>query len=345
MIWITLLIVLILSYIAFSISAICGGGAGLILIPILGGLIPVTQIPAAISIGTFTGSTSRIVAFKNSIRWSIVKWFVPAAIPAVGLGAWSLKFINPVYLGVLMGLFLISNIPFLFKKEKELHLIATPKNYQLVAIGFLAGLLSGITGAVGLLFNKFYLRYKLSKEEIIATRAANEIILHLIKIVLYTLFGLISSKVILIGTAVAISALLSTLTMKFVLPFISELIFKKVGYFAMVISGFVMLTQSGNNLLNQNNGSISSNQTTNGLETKLKWQNSGFALEFTYNEGFEFEQVIPFSDLTNDQQHLVNLQKGEANRIVIEAVYTFTDESYEAYYFKDNKFVSSLEFE
>src|SRR6478609_7850757 len=104
-----LLIIFICSYLAFSISAICGGGAGLILIPILGRLLPVSQVPAALSIGTFTSSFTRIIAFKNFIRWSIVKWFVPAAIPAVWIGAWSLKFINPIYLEIIMGLFLISN--------------------------------------------------------------------------------------------------------------------------------------------------------------------------------------------------------------------------------------------
>ena len=323
----------------------CGGGAGLILIPVLGGLVPVMQVPAAISIGTFTGSFSRILAFKKFIRWHIVIWFVPAAIPAVWLGAWLLRFIDPLYLGVVIGLFLVSNIPFLFKKKKELHLVAKPKNYLLLIIGFLAGLLSGLTGAVGLLFNKFYLRYQLSKEEIIATRAANEIILHLIKIVLYLLFGLINIKVLMIGIVVAIASVLSTITMRFVLPYLSEFLFKKVGYFAMIASGLVMLSQSGGKLLTENNGSISANNIDKGVETKLKWQHADLAFEFTYNEGFEFEQVIPFGELSTDQQKKVNSFRSGADRIVIEVVYTLTNTSYEAYYYKGNNFLNKLDFQ
>ena len=45
---------------------------------------------------------------------------------------------------------------------------------------------------MGLLFNKFYLTCGMSKKEIIATRATNQPLLHIIKLVLYSLFGLMT---------------------------------------------------------------------------------------------------------------------------------------------------------
>lgn len=341
----TLLIIFIASFFAFSISAICGGGAGLMLIPILGQLLPVSQVPAALSIGTFTSSASRLAIFREKICWHIVKYFVPAALPAVWLGAWLLKYVNPVYLEITMGLFLISNLTFLFKKPKEINETEKPSNFILGLIGFSAGFLSGLTGAVGLLFNRFYLRYGLTKEEIVATRAANEIILHLVKIVLYFLFGLITMKVVSIGIVVAISAILSSWAMKWILPKLSETSFKKIGYFAMTISGFIMLSQSGSDLLTANNGSIDSNFKSKGLESKIKWQNSHYALEFSYDEGFEFEQIIPITELTTDQQKKVESKKQNADKIVIEAVYTVSSKSYEVYYFNNNKLIDKIDFE
>ncbi|PKB18535.1 sulfite exporter TauE/SafE family protein [Flavobacterium sp. 5] len=340
----TLLILFICSYLAFSISAICGGGAGLMLIPILGQLLPVSSVPAALSIGTFTSSGSRLILFRKNICWPIVKYFVPAALPAVWLGAWLLKFVNPVYLEIAMGLFLVSNLTFLFQKKKELNKTEHPSNFVLGLIGFSAGFLSGLTGAVGLLFNRFYLRYGLTKEEIIATRAANEIILHLVKIVLYFLFGLISMKVIYIGVVVAFSAVLSSWSMKWILPKLSETSFKKIGYYAMTLSGFVMLSQSSSDLLAANNGNLATNSKNKGIETKLKWQDSHFALEFTYNEGFEFEQLIPITDLTNEQQKIVYSKRQSADEIVIEAVYVIGSKSYEAYYFKNNQLIQKIDF-
>ncbi|WP_300664975.1 sulfite exporter TauE/SafE family protein [Fluviicola sp.] len=337
-----LIILFIVSFLAFSISAICGGGAGLMLIPILGQLVAVSQVPAALSIGTFTSSASRLVVFRKNIRWSIVKYFVPAALPAVWLGAWLLKYVNPVYLEIAMGLFLVSNLTFLFKKPKELSETEIPATIKLTSIGFLAGFLSGLTGAVGLLFNRFYLRYGLTKEEIVATRAANEIMLHLVKIVLYFLFGLITGKVIYIGIVVAASAIFSTIAMKWILPHLSEVSFKKIGYSAMVLSGFVMLSQSGADLF------ISKNPTTaphlQAYEQKLNWQHANYELEFTYDHGFEFEQVIPITELSREQQDFVKSRMPAADKIVIEAVYGIDNKSFEAYYFQQNKLVDKIDF-
>lgn len=341
----TLTIIFICGFFAFSLSAICGGGASLMLIPILGNLLPVNQVPAALSIGTFSSSVSRIAVFYKNIRWHIVVYFVPAALPAVWLGAWLLKFVNPVYLELAMGLFLVSNLPFVFKKPKEINSSQKQKNWVLSLIGFLAGFLSGLTGAVGLIFNKFYLRYGLSKEEIVATRAANEIILHLLKIVLYTLFGLITIKVVSIGIVVALSAVASSVSMKWILPKLSETHFKKIGYLAMFFSGIMMLTNSTSSLLEQNNGQLSSKPIAKGLETKLQWQSSNFALEFTYDEGFEFELAIPIEQLTTEKQELVLAEWPEADKIIVEEVYSLEPRAFEAYYFKNNQLVHKIDFE
>jgi uncharacterized protein len=341
----TLLLIFICSFLAFSISAICGGGAGLMLIPILGQLLPISQVPAALSIGTFTSSGSRLIVFKRNVCWKIVKYFVPAALPAVWLGAWLLKYVDPIYLEISMGLFLISNITFLFQKEKPVTTTESPSRTTLSLIGFFAGFLSGLTGAVGLLFNRFYLQYGLTKEEIVATRAANEIILHLVKIVLYFLFGLINMHVLSIGAVVAVSAILSAWAMKWILPKLSDTGFKKIGYSAMVFSGLLLFSQSISDLLHANNGTIETATKNKGLETKLKWQNAHFALEFTYDEGFEFEQVIPITELSLEQQHFVERNKQHADEIVIEAVYTFGSITYEAYFFSNNKLIEKIDIE
>ncbi len=307
-------------------------------------LLPISQVPASLSVGTFTSSASRLVIFRENVCWHIVKYFVPAALPAVWLGAWLLKYANPLCLQIVMGLFLISNIKLLFKKPKEINKTQKSSHLTLRLIGFSAGFLSGLTGVVGLLFNRFYLQYGLTKEEIVATRAANEIILHLVKIVLYSLFGLITIKVVSIGVVVAVSAILSSLIMKWVLPKLSETLFKKIGYFAMVLSGFLLLSQSSADLLTLNNGSISTELKSEGLESKLRWQNANYALEFTYDDGFEFEQVIPLTELSLERQKLVDNLKQNADKIVVEVVHTIGSTYYEAYYFQENQLINKYEF-
>ena len=131
------------------------------------------------------------------------------------------------------------------------------------------------------------------KEEIVATRAANEILLHAIKLMLYAAFGLINSKVIFFGALIAIAAVASTWSTKTVLSWLNDATFKKIGYLAMSVSGAVLLTQSAMGIVANEKGGISFNPLQKGLEAKLKWQKANFAFEFTIDDGLEFEQVIP----------------------------------------------------
>lgn len=340
-------IVFFSAYVAFLLSAICGGGAGLILIPILGAFLPIHFIPAALSLGTFTSSGTRLFVFYRFIRWDIVKCFVPPAIFAVWLGAWLLKYVNPLYLEVFVGLFLMTNIPLLFKKPEELIVVHKPTNLALFVIGLMAGFVSGLTGAVGLLFNKFYLKCGMSKEEVVATRAANEILLHLIKLILYALFGLINTKVILLGFLVALAAAASTWSTKKVLTWISDTLFKKIGYFAMALSGLALLSQSTMSIASNAQAAFSLNPLKMGIEAKLHWQQSNVSLEFTIDDGIEVEQVIPLSDLSSDQQKKIQLHstKIKADTIIAESVYGFKKTTYEAYFFRNHQFLEKIEFD
>ena len=51
----------------------------MIVIPILSHVLPVSTVPAALSIGTATNSVSRLAPFCRRIRWDIVRHFVPAS--------------------------------------------------------------------------------------------------------------------------------------------------------------------------------------------------------------------------------------------------------------------------
>jgi hypothetical protein len=132
---------------------------------------------------------------KEHIHWGVFFWFVPFSIPAVLLGTWLIKYVNPMYLQFFVALFLIANVPEPFRTRKQQEKEETPHpKFVLAFVGFFAGFISGVTGAIGLIFNRFYLRYGLSKEKILATRAANEILLHAIKLVIYLLLGLYSKN-------------------------------------------------------------------------------------------------------------------------------------------------------
>lgn len=325
--------------IAFWISAICGGGASLILIPTLNLLLPGSVVPFSLTLGTFTSSASRVAVFKRHINWRIFFWFVPFSIPAVVLGAWLIKYVNPNYLQLIVAFFLILNLPELFKSEKNEKKEQKPyPKYLLIIIGFCAGFVSGITGAIGLLFNRFYLRFGLKKEEIIATRAANEIFLHLIKLMIYISIGLYSKTALLLGLTIAVATVISSYTVKYILPYLSEFVFKKIGYAAMVISGFVLLVGTSQNIISQDRISFTLVKNTSETESVISWRNTDFIIEFAFDEGFEVERPIKLSELPeNLQEHYRNLQKSY-DKVVPEKVFTVHKEpSYEFNCYKNGQ--------
>ena len=113
----------------------------------------------------------------------------------------------------------------------------------------------------------------------------------------------------------------------------------------MAASGWVMLQQSSNTMLKANEGNVVAPFIAKGVETRLQWQNANYALEFAYDDGFEFEQVMKLTGLNEAQQQHVMSNQGDANRIVIEEVHTLHDNYHEAYYFKGNVLRDKIEFD
>lgn len=323
---------------AFSLSAVCGGGAGLLLLPLLGQVLPGAQVPAALSVGTATSSLSRIIAFRAHVRWDVVARFVPPALPAVWLGAKLLTFVNPLYLELGLGFFLVANLPLLFRPATDLQTVhQLPKGY-LIGIGAVAGFVSGLTGAVGLLFNRFYLRYGLSKEQIVATRAANELLLHIVKLGLYASFGLLTRQSAGVGAVVAVAAVGSSWAMRWLLPRLSEGLFRRIGYGAMVVSGLSLFAGAAGRLAVDNGVRVSYVPISGGTETRLEWrQRNLFALEFGYDEGFELERTVSFAELPPAVQGRVRTLSRGADRVMLEEVFGVGRHSYELYQVRRGK--------
>lgn len=324
---------------AFWISAICGGGASLILLPLLNLVLPASLVPFSLTLGTFSSSASRIVVFRKNIRWNIVLWFVPFSIPAVLLGAWLIKFVNPLYLQLLVAIFLLSNIPQLFQSKQKQHKTEKPyPSYVLAIVGALAGFVSGITGAVGLLFNRFYLKYGLSKEEIVATRAANEIILHSIKLIIYIALGLYSQTAFYLGIVIALGAVLSSWSIKFILPYLSDFLFKKIGYGAMVGSGLLLFISTTSMIVQKDNMSLVTESRGSKNETTISWRESNFVLEYAYDDGLEIERPIAYSELPESLQLRFDVLKNTYDRILLEKVFRFREEpGYEFYCYRNGE--------
>jgi uncharacterized protein len=332
----TFFLVFLAALVAFSLSTLGGGGAGLLLVPVLARVVPATMVPGALTLGTVASTSSKLLAFRTQIRWDITRWFVPAAIPGVVLGAMTLGVLPPLLLQVFLGFLLLAHVRFLFVRSGS-----SPETEEtgaaqaldttvrgrlaLVVIGFLAGFLSGLTGAVGVLFNRFYFRRGLGPEEVVATRAGNELPLHCLKLALYFGLGLLHREVLFAGAAVAVGALLATLLARRVVSALSPRQFQRLGYAAMVFSGLVMIGAAALEVRRSPDLSAGLERAADGHEIELSsaWSGGGVALEWELGEGFALERLVPLDALPADVRASARERERAAGgqRLACEEVY------------------------
>lgn len=314
--------------------------------PVLGYALPTAQVPAALSVGTSVSSVTKVYLFFRQITWHIVKHFLPAALLGVVMGTWLLSCLSPMYIELSMALLLVSNLLLIFKKQSVASAgNAAYSNHFLKGVGLLGGFISALTGAVGVSFNGVHLRYGLRKEEIVATRAANEICLHIVKLCLYASFGLFTLKALYIGRLVAVAAVVATYLMKYVLPKISISLFSKIGYGAMVVSGAILLNSAVIRIQDAYEPNVHIVRVSKGYVATFNWDDLIYTVEFKYGEGFEFERIIPFLQLDQFRQAYVHPEDIGADKVVIEKVYALKKVSYEAcYYNADNQLIKKIKF-
>ena len=286
------------AFLAFIVSAVAGGGAGLVLVPLLRLILPVVSIPAALSIGTATSSVTRIWLFRVHIRWDVVRRFVPTALPAAAVGAWLLTRFEPVYVEFLLGCFLLLNLPMLFRRDVTSG-TATPLPLgRLPWLGVAAGLLSGFTGAVGVIFNRSYYRIGLTKDQIVATRATNEVLLHVLKIALYAAFGLLPRSALMAGALVAGAAVLASLASRPILSLMRESVFRRIGLAAMVASGIALFSISGTRIAAIHGAWVTYVAPDDEHELHLYWQGMRrAAIEREEDGGMVAERAVRIADL------------------------------------------------
>ena len=226
-------ILIVAAFITSSISAVLGMGGGIILLGIMALIIPEGYIVVALhGIVQLISNLTRSFVFRDHIRKEIISQYLPGAILGLSLSSIiiftlisffqveSATEIKIDFLKPLIGIFILW---FLFGKR---HKIKT-KHPHFFGVGALSGLCTVFIGATGPLIAPFFLKGKLTKENIIANKAACQAISHFGKIPLFILFfefNYFSELEVLVPLTIAV--FVGTNVGKQVLQFIPETVFR-----------------------------------------------------------------------------------------------------------------------
>ena len=254
------------SFVAWFFSMLAGGGSPLVLIPLLSLLLGTQAVAPAITTGLLVGNTQRSLFFWPAIDWRVTAWYLPGCLSGAILGAYIFTQVQADWLQVLIGLALLGMV-LNYVLEKLLQAIAEKKaarserwiaypdtNLQIKAWYFLPASFanavgSALIGSTGPIMNPMYFAYGLEKEAMIATKASNKALLHVIKLISYAELGVLEPNHIGYGLIIGLGALPANWIGKWVLEKITNDQFRQMVFAFVAVSGAMMIWEQRNWLL------------------------------------------------------------------------------------------------
>ncbi|PZO14733.1 MAG: sulfite exporter TauE/SafE family protein [Leptolyngbya foveolarum] len=195
------------SFAAWFVSMLVGGGSPLILIPFVTLLLGAQSVAPVLTIGSVLGNAQRGILLWKYIDWSLTLWQVPGVIVGSLLGAYAFTRVDAEGLQLFIAIALLYLVLHALLSDR-LNLPSFKfQTWHFLPLGFLNAIASGLIGSTGPILNPAYLSYGLEKESMVATRAANLTLTHIIKILAYTALGVLSPKLVGYGLVIGLAAL------------------------------------------------------------------------------------------------------------------------------------------
>lgn len=234
-----LLICFILGFIAWFISTIAAGGAATLLMPILAYSDWAYATAPIITLAAIVANPTRAITFRKHIHWPIAKRLILGSVIGAFIGA-SLFVQLPVFrVKLLIAIFLISTI-FQYRFGRKAISFDLP-HWLLTPISAIVAFVSGLIGGSGPVLNTFLLNAGLQKEQLIATKAINSLIMQIAKLLTYGIIGVISFEIGTLGIAIGLGGAASIFLAKHYLARIDHQRFHQYTLILMFFAGVLML--------------------------------------------------------------------------------------------------------
>ncbi|VEP14688.1 putative membrane transporter protein [Hyella patelloides LEGE 07179] len=177
------------SFISWLISTVAGGGTPFIMIPLIGFFLGSVAIPPVLTTVMLCGHPQRLWLYWKYIDWRIMGWYLPGAVVGAVLGAIAYTRIRLEWLPILLAVFLIISTFSYSPNNQSLKPAFKVYPWYFLPSGFVFAFLSGTIGSAGPLLNPLYINYGLLKEDLIGTKSAHLLVVHIVKIITYAIYG------------------------------------------------------------------------------------------------------------------------------------------------------------
>lgn len=229
------------SFLAWFLSMLAGGGSPFILIPMISLLLGTQAVAPVITTGLLIGNAQRGFVFWGDIDWNVTAWYMPGATIGALLGSYGLTQIHTEGLQLLLGVGLLVMVGNYLLPTKENRF--TIQVWYFLPLSLFNAIGSALVGSTGPIMNPLYLNYGLEKEAMVATKAFNKAVLHLVKLLAYAAFGSLSEEYLAYGLVIGLGAIPANWLGKQVLAKLSTHQFRQLVFAFVAVSGVAMIWQ------------------------------------------------------------------------------------------------------
>lgn len=232
-----IIILFFMAMLASIISGVAGFGGALLMLPVLSSFIDIQSAIAILTICQIFGNSSRVAFGLKDLEWKPILIFLLGAIPLCILGSLLMVKSDAGLIKIIVGSFLIvfALSKQFFLKDKVLH-----RNIFFIG-GSVTGFLSGLVGSAGPLGAAFFLTLNLSAVSYIASEAFTALSIHIVKMIVYGNFLILSQKVIIYGLLLGFTMITGTWIARKIAEILPKKVFTVIVEILLIISGISMI--------------------------------------------------------------------------------------------------------
>ena len=243
----TLLLLGLVSFVAWFISMLSGGGSPLVLIPLVSLWFGAQAVAPVITIGMLIGNSQRSLFFWRHIDWKVTLWHIPGTLIGAIAGAYVFKLIDLEWLQALVGILLVVMAINAIVGQTSLKL--TIRAWYFLPLSLINAFISSLVGSTGPVLNPIYLNYGLEKEDLIATKSITVTLMHTLKLISYLFLGILSWNYLGAGLVIGLAAIPANWLGRYVLRHMSREQFRQAILTFVALSGAMMVWQNRMDLL------------------------------------------------------------------------------------------------
>lgn len=233
----TYLIIALATLLTSIISGVLSMAGGVILMGVLGLLLPIPVAMVAHGVAQTASNGSRIVFHRHHIRWPVLVPYLGGALIALALFTLLVFVPDKALVFIVIGLFpfLSLAIPDHVNLDIEKPLIAVVCGFSVTATQLLAG-------ASGPVLDVFYVKSRLTRHQVLATKAITQTSSHVIKLGYYlTVIGLTMDLPLWVYGLVVAAAIAGNGVGTMIVARIDDTQFRTAGRIIILIMGTLFL--------------------------------------------------------------------------------------------------------